>query len=247
MRLRTLTALVVLLLVGAGSRAADAAIFVIAMDQQINIGLGNAILPDTKTLAGLDRITFESEGGVGFTRMHFVADNGMNDWYEGPFIDLIRAGIGALDLSRPGSSIEFDARYYQAPEDYPDGRPWTDHDAPIGVYLHGAPGWREFAFPYHSMWGDPPYPSWTHVVLDANAEPALKVNVISYGGLNMANVVGLGFFGTNWPGLGNDFIDVKAVTINGAPASAVPEPSTLVLGTTALAGAIGLARRRRRP
>ena len=239
MRSRTLTAAVVLLFIGVGWRGAGAEVISIPMDKQINVGLGNAIrgVPNDQTPAGVDRITFENELGVGFTRLHLVADNGMNDWYDGPFVDLVLAGIGPIDLSKPGASIAFDTRYYQDPSDYPPGTPWVDHDAPIGLYLKSdggsGIGWREFAYPYHSMWGDPPYPTWTHLELDANALSTPKVNVIDYPGLDMSHVVGLGFFGTNWPGLGNDFVDVKAVTITTEP---VPEPASLLLFGTGLVG-----------
>jgi hypothetical protein len=193
------------------------------MDQQIDIGLGNAIGPDGQTPAGVDRITFENEAGLGFTRLHLVQDNGMGGYYFGPFVDLIKAGIGLVDLSPLGSTIEFTARYFQAPEDYPPGTPWDQHDAPIGVILSTPTGNREITWPYHSMDGDPPYPTWTTMTIDANVpSPADNFNFFDSGTVDLSRVTGITFWGTNWPGLGSDFVDIESIRLTTAP-----EPTSL--------------------
>lgn len=207
----------------------------IDLGQQIDIGLGTAIGPDGQTPAGLNRITFENEAGLGFTRLHLVQDNGMADGYTGPIVDLVQAGIGPVDLSQLGSTVQFMARYFQDPEDYPPGTPWTEHDAPIGIVLSTPTGDRGILWPYHSSHGDPPYPTWTIATVDANVpSPANDLNFIDSGTVDLSRVTRITFVGTDWPGRGNDFVDVASITL-----TSVPEPAPLallVIGASLFAG-----------
>jgi hypothetical protein len=236
MRLRHLAAATALLLATRALPAAGASTIYIAMDGQINMGSGDAILPGSEV-----PISFEEESGDRFTRAHLVLkSDGFVSGYGAPIVDLVRAGFGPVDMSGPGSLIMADVRYFQAAEDYPVGTPWNEHDAPIGVALSSANGTRQFQWPYHSEHLDPPYPTWTHIVIDANVPAPPNLVFVDDPTFDPHAVIQVSFFGTDWPGKGNDFVDVKALTL-----LPVPEPASALLMLCGAAGLGVLARRRR--
>ena len=187
--------------------------YTIPLDQQINLGGGNAITPDNQTPAGVDKLTYENEGGVGFARLHLVADNGMGGYYFGPRVDLPLAGIGPLDVGLPGSIIEFDARYYQ--EGATNATPYGD--APVGVGISDGKytAWTKVLSFWHAN-------DWQHISFDAGTyadwgfgDPTL---------LDRTHIVAISFWGTDWQGGGDDHVDFKSLRI-----TTVPEPSTILL------------------
>lgn len=204
-----------LLLVLAGtSLAAQADSVTVPLDQQIDVGLGNAITPDDKTPGGLDRITFETEGGAGFLRFHLVEDNGMAGYYLGPSIDLLLAGIGILDLSQPDCRVAFDARYYQDP--VTNTSPYSD--APVFVELVTDLGDRAGTQAHY--WST--Y-EWMHIEFC----PATYGNWYTGNpNLDLAHIAAIGFWGTDWSGTGDDYVDFRNLTITSA-GGVVPEPATL--------------------
>ncbi len=222
-RLRLCTLLSLGLLSGvASTRAAQ---ITVPMTAQINLGLGDVI--GSAAQIQNNGITFESEGGVGFTRLHLVSGNGMNSYYFGPTVDLTRLGVGPIDLSSPDARLQVDVRYYRDPNGYAPG---TTPDAPIGLLLQSASGSRQITWPYRVYQGDPLYPTWTHLNLDPNTPAPPNVTHTDSGTFDVSNVTALSFWGTNWGGKGDDFIDVKQLVIRtSADATPVPEPGGLTL------------------
>lgn len=176
----------------------------IPMDQQINLGGGDAIYA-----TGNGWIEFVSDGPEGWTR-HHVNESG---WYAFE-LDLELAGAGMVDMSGPGSTLELDCRYYQD-----NSNPYAD--APIFVELNSANGGRGFGIVYQTGGGwqcDPidHYPAWFHVTIvvndlladyDCDGSP----NVSDGPEFDPAAVTRIHFFGTDWnhvPG-SEDWIDVK--------------------------------------
>lgn len=226
-------------LVGLSTLTVRADVITVAMDQQINVGHGNVILPDTKTPAGLDRVTFENESGLGFARFHLVRDNGMGSYYNGPQVMLNRLGNGNVDLSDPTAKLEVDVRFHIDPDDYPPGTPPTSMDAPIGIYLFSANGgYRRIAYPFQALTGDPLYPVWKHLDVDP-AVPAPPKIVIDESNFDAANVASIAFYGTNWAGKGNDFIDFRRLVIT---TRMVPEPASLALAGLGMLICLSVAR-----
>lgn len=227
---RAVALAIVVCLQASGSTRAEN--FFLAMDRQVDVGFGSAIGPD--------EVIFTSDPSGGFAR--FFLEGG--SYYWGPTIDFQRAGFGTVDLSNPTATIEFEARYYQDPADYPPGTPWNNHDAPLGVLLMSPTAGVAYGYPYHSTWGDPPYPTWTHVRLDVNVDASPKVQRWAWWGtLDMAEITSIQFWGTDWPGTGADFIDVRNLSIT----TAVPEIDSAGMGSVLalVTGALGLLERRR--
>ena len=207
-RLPGACAAVLVLLAGAAAQT----VFEIPMDAQINHGAGDAIyIP-----FGGGWITFESDASDGWTRRHM--DNA--GWY-GLEVDLELAGVGPLDLSDAGSTIEFDCRYRQNNAD-----PYSD--APIFLRLYSAGGgWRDFGIVYQTgvNWFCTPlagYPAWVHVTIDVG-DLAADYNcdgtpdVSDGGGFDPTQVVRVQFYGTDWNYVDGaaDWIDVKDLRIVG--------------------------------
>lgn len=225
-------ALAVLIALCASVRT-KAAPFFVAMDRQIDIGLGPAIGPD--------KVTFASDSSGGFARFPL----GGGDYYWGPVIDLVKAGLGSVDLSDPNASIEFDARYYQDPANYPPGTPSTSKDAPIGVLLMSPTDAIAYGYPFHSGAGDPLYPTWVHVTLYVNRDGSPKVGSgVWWGVRNLTGISSVLFWGTDWVGKGSDFIDVRNFRAN---PKAIPEIDPVGMGSVlaVVGGALGLLERRR--
>ena len=196
------------------------------LDQQIDIGQGSAIYQPTSPL-----LTFESEPEGGFARMHLTSGNGQGGYYWGPYIYLPRAGLQSLDLSSNGSTVEFDARYFQSPST--NTNPYGD--APVFVilwdtsfkyvathafYWH-AYEWQHISFHpatyYPWYWGDPT--------------------------IDLSRITLIGFYGTDWAGTGDDYVDFKNLTL-----TAVPEINPAGVGSVValVTGGISLLERRRK-
>lgn len=156
-------------------------------------------------------------------------------WYQ--YIDFNLAGISTpaagLDLSHPCARIEFDARFYQDPNT--NSNPYGD--APIfpRLYTYGADGntylgHREFNIRYGPNAGYFPfgdwYPTWAHVVVFINSG-----NYTDGGTFDVTNVSRIRFYGTDWSGGGDDFVDFKNFIITDDPLPPVitpvqPDPQT---------------------
>jgi len=232
-----LFAVAALLAVGTAALALPVSI---PMDAQINLGYtyntqspsGDAIYPAFNT----DTQTFFPGSHV---RHSLVAGGGAGGWYY-QYVDLNLAGIttpgNGLDLSAPGSTVTFDTRYYQNAET--NTNPYGDAPVFLRLYTYGADGntylgYRDYSIVYATQpdWNNPPYPTWTTVTVDVNNAP----NISDGGTFDVTNVSRVRWYGTDWSGAGDDFVDFKNLVIT-------PEPTALVLLT--LGGAL-LARRRR--
>ncbi len=239
-----------LILAASGSIVLGATLVDVPMDAQINNGhtyntqspSGDAIYPafntDTQTFF-LDGATDPQSGQVepeGWNRHHLVAGGGAGSWWY-HYIDFNLADIttpgNGLDLSHPCARIEFDARYYQDPNT--NSNPYGDapifprlytYDADGNTYL----GHRDFNIRYGPNAGQFPfgdwYPTWAHVVVFINS------GSYSDGGtFDVANVSRIRFYGTDWSGGGDDFVDFKNFIITDDPLPPVitpvqPDPQT---------------------
>ena len=163
--------------------------------------------------------------------MHLTAGNGRGGYYWGPYVSLPRAGLQYLDLSNKRSTVEFDARYFQSPST--NTNPYFD--APVFVILwdtdYKSVGthafyWRTYEWQHISFhpatyspwyWGDPT--------------------------INLSRITQIGFYGTDWAGTGDDYVDFKNLTI-----SAVPEIDPAGVGSVValITGGLALLERRRR-
>ncbi len=184
-----LLALAALAAAAASTPAGAAVIVDIPLDAQIDIGLGPAITGHT---------SFESEGGVGFVRK-YVTPRG---WYFGPSVDLVKAGYGPwVDLSRPGTQMRFLARYFQG-----GGNTNPYGDAPIFVTLKDVNGRSGGLGILYGPRPDPLFPEWAECV--DSAEPD---HWPLDPGFDASRVVAVEFFGTDWSGTGDDFIDIRSL------------------------------------
>ena len=175
----------------AGVPAKAGVIVELPLDAQIDIGLGPAITGFT---------SFESEGGVGFVRK-YVTPGG---WYFGPAVDLVKAGYGPwVDLSIPGTQLRYRARYFQG-----GGNPNPYGDAPIFVVLRDVNGKSGGLGISYGPRPDPVFPGWAECVDSATADHwPLDPD------FDPSRVVAIEFFGTDWSGTGDDFIDIRDLRI----------------------------------
>lgn len=234
-----LLAVAALLVVGTAALAQPATV---EMNAQINLGYtynsqspgGDAIYPaftsDTQTIFADGEMEAE-----GFTRHNLITVPG-GWWYQ--YVDLNLAGIttpgNGLNLSAADSTVTFDTRYYQGGE---NTNPYGDAPVFLRLYTYGPDGntylgHRDYSIVYATQdpWNNPPYPTWTTVTVN--------VNTTAYtdgGTFDVSNVSRIRWYGTDWSGMGQDFVDFKNLVIT-------PEPTALVL--LALGGVL-VARRRR--
>ncbi len=203
----------------------------IPMDQQIDLGSGPAITASLPTV-----LTFEPDQGGGFTRAHLAG----GDYYDAPFIDLQRAGIGLLDVTG-GISISVETRYFQDPQT--NRLPYSD--APVFLVLISMDsngdmaGTRDFGLVYATQPpnNDPPFPTWTLASVDSAIDPYVDNN------FDPTRVNWIYFWGTDWQGSGDDFVDFRNLRFEAGPV--IPEPASLALVGLGLACA-GVLRRRAR-
>ncbi|HOC30743.1 MAG TPA: hypothetical protein PKK84_00690 [Armatimonadota bacterium] len=221
------------------------------MGHQYDIGYSNPQSegPAIYKLNAQDNVSFGSEGGEGFARLTMGAPTGWHYMY----LDTILAGLGAIDLSAPGSGIEFDARIFQGPNS--NTNPYNDANIFFRAYTYvpgsggyeggsTLTGYKDWGIvtavakpggdPNDPTFNDPPYPEWTHVMIEN----------LGGGGLNPASITRIRWYGTDWSGTGGDFFDIKNVVFRSGPAAPpIPEPATMSL---LLIGALPLAKRLRR-
>lgn len=193
----------------------------IEMDEQINLDPGSDPDYDAIYAGGGGFISFEDDGGDGFTRMHLEGVG----WYYGPYVDLGLAGYDPISVAG-GGTLEFDARYYQDPVTNDD--PYAD--APIFVRLYTDDeegeylGHRDYGMVYQTGIGwmcDPvaTYPSWVHISIDLGdllADPNCDgtPDVAEGGDFDPTRVTRFRVYGTDWFGHGDDYVDIKNLEIN---------------------------------
>lgn len=233
MKMRILCLIGVLML-AAAAQASTVTLVDIPMNQQIDIGLGDAISPMFGSV-----LTFEPGGGsepAGFARISIVQGGGAGGWYYGPYVNLRKAGIG--DISIANATFDVDVRYCQGGL---NTRPYAD--APIflraytldaaGAYL----GHRDYGI-FYGPSGENFFPTWSHKVV-----PLADAETWAYsegGAFDQTKVAQFRFYGTDWFGAGQDFVDAKNFRV-----TAIPEPASMLAVVAGLAGVIPFARRRR--
>lgn len=232
------TALIVMALL-APVAAMSSILVSLPLDAQINLGYtynsqspsGDAIYPAFNS----DTQTFFPGSHV---RHNLLYGGGAGGWYY-QYVDFNLAGIttpgNGLDLSAPGSTVTFDTRYFQDPE--MNTNPYGDAPVFLRLYTYGPDGntyigYRDYSIVYATQapWSNPPYPTWTTVTVDVNA-----ATYTQGGTFDVTNVSRLRWYGTDWSGVGTDFVDFRNLVIT-------PEPGTLALLGL---GALFVARRRR--
>lgn len=191
--MRVCIAIVLLL---AASACCHAAIIVdIPLDQQINIGLGDAITGHS---------SFEGDPNGGFMRKKLTSGDGAGDYYWGPNVDLVKAGYGPyVDMSVEGTTIEYTARYCQ---DFDNSNPYAD--APIILKLTDINGKERGLDLSYGSQPDPHYPAWI-TCTDDGFTPGWPNDE----GFDLSKVVKISFFGTDWAGTGQDFVDIKNLQV----------------------------------
>lgn len=207
---RVILVVVVALVVSGG--AAAATLVDIALDQQIAIGLGDAITGQNG---------FGTDGGVGYTERRLATGNGAGEWWWGPNVNLPKAGYGPyMDLSKTGARIEYTARFFQG-----DGNTHPYADAPIFIELTDADGTACWMGISYGPVPAPHYPQWLTVTEDlSEASPEL----------DLSRIVSITFFGTDWHGEGNDLVqirDLKLMDDTARDSIPIPEAKNRADGT----------------
>lgn len=206
----------------------------IKLDQQINIGLGDAIYSQTTDAT----LSFVDDGTNKFARSALKGGG----WYYSPRIDLVKAGIGSVSFADPLTVLSIDLRYFQGGD---NTNPYGDAPVFLRIYSYdGATllGYRDYGIIYGpNMTQDPDkYPNWktVKVFLNDSTKNAYTDTNSSGTGFNIGSVNQLRFYGTDWAGKGQDYMDAKNLKVE-----TVPEPATMaVLGL----GALALIKRRRK-
>lgn len=188
--------LIICLALLAVSMACAEVIVDIPMDQQIDIGSGEALS---------DVTAFHPDPGGGFARLNLTAGSGGGGWYFAPTIDFMKAGYGpSLDLSGEGIKLQFEARYFQG-----DGNTNPYADCGIWVLLMDANGRSHgLGGQYGPVHPDPPYPAWQTCIDDMTLEGWPDDE-----GFDLTQVTAIQFYGTDWAGVGNDFVDFRKLLI----------------------------------
>lgn len=229
---------------------APAAVVVdLPLDQQINQGvltnptspLGDAIyIPASFS----EQLSFQPDPTGGFARVSIAGGS----WWYGPYVDFRLAGIPSIDVSEPGCTISFDARFFQ-----PESNTNRYGDAPIFLRLYSyqednvtLTGYRDYGIVYATQSGDAPYPDWTRVVVNANASTATDTgqNNLAF---DPANVTRMRMYGTDWFSPANQFgsfIDVRNFSVVCPDGGVIPEPGTMALLAMGAVPLLGLRRRK---
>ncbi len=213
---------------------------IIEMDEQINL--------DPEQSSDHDAIFGNSGGTIGFmpdadgwTRMTL---NG-GGWYY-IYVDLLRAGENPISVAG-GGTLEFDARYYQ---DATNTGPYED--APIFVTLYSSneagqqTGSRSYGMVYQTGGGWecdplPQYPSWVRVSIDlgdllGDANCDGTPDVVESGDFDPNRVTRIAFYGTDWYGAGDDFVDIRNLSINVNPHPNILSLNVMNRGESRLGG-----------
>ncbi len=202
----------------------------IKLDQQINIGLGDAIYSQANA-----NLTFVNDGSVKFARSTVVASG----WWYSPRINFLFAGIGAISIADPTTALSADLRVYQ--DAVANSNPFKDANVFLRVY-DSSLNYRDFGIIYGpDMTGNPDkYPNWIRPTVYLN-DKAKSNYTDSSASFDVNNIVQMRFYGTDWnlkTGMTGDYMDAKNLKIE-----TVPEPATMaVLGL----GALALIKRRRK-
>lgn len=189
----------------------------IPMNAQINTGQtyntqspsGDAIYP---AFNPTNTMTIYADGALepeGFTRQKFAVAS----WFY-QYIDLNLAGIttpgAGLNLSNICARVEFDVRYFQ--DENTNTNPYNDAPVFLRLYTYANDGntylgYRDYSIVYavQAPLSNPPYPEWTHVVVYVNKPGTFTES----GTFNVTNVSRLRWYGTDWAGGGDDFVDWK--------------------------------------
>lgn len=247
---RTLHVVVAAGIAGLAASVTSASLVSIPMDQQITHAtkttdqspLGQAIYEPATF--GDDSLTVIPGVGSQLTQANsqLWQQTGADGWYY-MYLDLNLAGVGEVDVT--GQTLTFDARVYQEDSTWtnPDtGEPVTraayqDANIFVRVYTYAADGityqgHSDFGIVYGPNAGNYPfgnwYPTWSPVTIDLSTGA-------TGGAFDPTRVSRIRWYGTDWNGNGNDFVEVRNVVIT-------PEPASLIL---AALGAVLLRRRSR--
>jgi hypothetical protein len=213
-----------LAVVGFTSAAFATALVDVPMDVQINIGrttdqspTGDAMyLPPWNSL---DTPEFRSDEPEGYYRHWLDGDGQANWWYNYVGFYLAGQANDYIDITS-ATTLEFDTRYFQDP--VTNTSPYADAPVFVRIYTYAINagtgeyddyvGHRDFGIVQATQppWSDPPYPTWTHVVIDIN-DPLVYVDE---GAFDPTRVSRMRFWGTDWAGGGDDFVDFKNFVIN---------------------------------
>ncbi len=246
---RLFTMIVALAVIGLVSGAFAQVIYDIPLDAQINIGRSTGQSPTGDAIydpfgAPPDTMLFMAdEPPDGYTR-HLIDGGGAGSWAY-MYFDFYLAGetndwidiTGAIELS-------FDTRFFNDP--MTNTNPYGDAPVFVRLYTYDIDpatgeydlyqGHRDFGIVYATQapWSDPPFPTWTHVVIDPN-----DATTYTEGGVfDKTKVSRMRFYNTDWSGTGDDFVDYKNLII------AVPEPSTIAMFGVGLMSLLALRRRK---
>ena len=224
----------------------------VPLDAQINIGretfqspTGNAIYWPIAGNVG----SFPGDEAEGYARTNWINDPG--SWQYGPYIDFYLAGATNdwVDLSA-GGLIEFDTRVFNDP--VTNTNPYGDANLFVRMYTYvddGNPangsyetyaGNMDFGLIYGPT-GEAYYPDWTHITIDILNDPSSIAHANFDAGLlfDITKISRIRFYGTNWSGHGDDFVDVKNFQIN-----AIPEPGTIAMFALGLLGLLATRRKK---
>jgi hypothetical protein len=120
-------------------------------------------------------------------------------------VDLVKAGYGPyVDLSGTDTAIEYTGRYFQG---YGNTNPYGD--APIMIMLTDFQGRKAGLGISYGPKPNPSYAAWITCIDDMSTAG----NWPNDTGFDLSKVVQVSFFGTDWAGIGNDFIDLKNMKI----------------------------------
>ncbi len=187
----------------------------ISFDEQIDYGYGEAIVPDY----GVFYQTFtdpETGNNWPWVRTYLVG----GDWYYGPVVDLQKACWGTVDLSGPNMALRFSGRYFQDANNWnpfvfgdPNDPLEPYEDSPVGILLQdstGKTGWLGWLIGPDMRNAPDRYPNWRNVDIPVviNPDPGF-----TDAGFDLSRVVRVWFFGTDWGGLGSDFVDIRDLWI----------------------------------
>ena len=206
----------------------------IKLDQQINIGQGDSIYSQTADAT----LSFVNDGTNKFARSTLKG----NGWYYSPRIDWIKAGVGAISCADTKTVLDIDLRYFQGGD---NTNPYGDAPVFLRIYSYNGTtllGYRDYGIIYGpNMTQDPnKYPNWktVQVYLNDSTKNAYTDTNSGGTGFSIGNISQIRFYGTDWAGKGQDYMDAKNLKIE-----TVPEPATMaVLGL----GALALIKRRRK-
>jgi len=206
------------ILMFAGVQAIGDVILDVPFDQQI--GTNGIYVPSGLNGALSFKPAAPPDEPEGFCRNNFNSG-----WYYGPYIDVDNAGLPHFSIAEPNKlyTMQVDCRYFQH-----ENIANRYGDAPIFLRLYSyddpgktVGGYRDYSIFYATqsvingtagqVGMDPPYPTWTTEVVPLNVTAMWPYTQGGIGGgvFNPANVCRLRFYGTDWSGQGQDFIDVK--------------------------------------